>query len=261
MMKTIIALFTWLFRLGTENSEDFEQAKKIEFTNRIAVLYFCIGVFYAALFLALKLFVLMGILATASVIYPVCLYLNYKKKYDCMRFLVVLNTTLPIYLATAMTGKAVLGHVFLIFLFAFSIMVFSEFKKSVGALLVPSTAYLLLELTNYHFFYHSPLSESVTRFLSITVFIMTCIVLCFMVVFYKNLISHMRHAGNQLFKLYPLTPRELEVLSEMINGKSNKQIATYLFIEESTVKTHLKNIFRKLNVSTRAEIFALLVNK
>ena len=76
MMKTIIALFTWLFRLGTENSEDFEQAKKIEFTNRIAVLYFCIGVFYAALFLALKLFVLMGILATASVIYPVCLYLN-----------------------------------------------------------------------------------------------------------------------------------------------------------------------------------------
>jgi len=260
-MKKIVALFTWLFRLGTENSEDFEQAKKIEFTNRIAVLYFCIGVFYASLFFFLKLFVLMGVLVMASVIYPVCLYLNYKKKYTMMRFFVVINTTLPIYFATAMTGKAVLGHVFLLFLFAFSIMVFSEFKKSVAALAVPATAYLLLELTNYQFFYHSHLSESLTRFLSVTVFMMTSIILCFMVVFYKNLISHMRHSANQLFNLYPLTPRELEVISEIINGKSNKQIATYLFIEESTVKTHLKNIFRKLNVSTRAEIFALLVHK
>jgi DNA-binding CsgD family transcriptional regulator len=250
-----------MFRLGTENSEDFEAAKKIEFTNRITVLYFGIGVFYASLFLFLKLFVLMGVLAVASVVYPLCLYLNYKKKYDWMRFLVVINTTWPIYFATAITGKAVLGHVFLIFLFAFSIMVFSERKKSVYSLMVPTTAYLLLELTQYHFFYHSPLSESVTRFLSITVFGMSSIILCFMVVFYKNLISHMRHSANQLFKIYPLTPRELEVISEMIDGKSNKQIATYLFIEESTVKTHLKNIFRKLNVSTRAEIFALLVNK
>lgn len=211
-------------------------------------------------FFVLQLFVLSGVLAVATAVYPLCLYLNYKKRYTLTRFMIVINTTLPIYLATAMTGKDVLGQVFLIFLFPFSMMAFSELKKSIASLLIPATAYGVLEITGYRFAYHVMLSEPITRFLSVTVFVMTSVILCFMVVFYKGLISHMRNTTTPLFHLYPLTARELEVISEMISGKSNKQIATYLFIEESTVKTHLKNIYRKLNVSTRAEIFALLVN-
>ncbi len=48
-----------------------------------------------------------------------------------------------------------------------------------------------------------------------------------------------------------LTSRELEVLKQVAAGKSNKIIASDLFISESTVKTHLLHIFEKLAVNDR----------
>lgn len=50
-----------------------------------------------------------------------------------------------------------------------------------------------------------------------------------------------------------LYPRELEVLRQVAKGRSNKEIARQLLISERTVQTHLVNIFRKLNVSSRTE--------
>jgi DNA-binding NarL/FixJ family response regulator len=49
-----------------------------------------------------------------------------------------------------------------------------------------------------------------------------------------------------------LTDRELEVLALVAQGYGNKEIATMLFISKNTVKRHLKSIFAKLNVNTRA---------
>ncbi|MCW0218089.1 MAG: response regulator transcription factor [Prosthecobacter sp.] len=53
-----------------------------------------------------------------------------------------------------------------------------------------------------------------------------------------------------------LTSRELEVLSLLARGKSNKEIGGSLFISETTVKSHLRNIFTKLNVISRTEAIA-----
>ena len=53
-----------------------------------------------------------------------------------------------------------------------------------------------------------------------------------------------------------LSPREIEVLQRMAAGKSNKEIGAELFISEGTVKTHLKNIFSKLDVVSRTEAVA-----
>ena len=50
-----------------------------------------------------------------------------------------------------------------------------------------------------------------------------------------------------------LSDRELEVLQSMARGSANKQIASDLSITESTVKTHVANIFQKLDVSHRTE--------
>ena len=50
-----------------------------------------------------------------------------------------------------------------------------------------------------------------------------------------------------------LSEREIEVLQLIARGSANKQIAGELLISESTVKTHVANIFRKLNVSHRTE--------
>ncbi len=51
-----------------------------------------------------------------------------------------------------------------------------------------------------------------------------------------------------------LTPREFEVLSWLVQGQCNKQIARQLGIEEQTVRNHLRPIFQKFGVARRAEL-------
>ncbi len=53
-----------------------------------------------------------------------------------------------------------------------------------------------------------------------------------------------------------LTGRELDVLSLLARGKSNKEIGANLYISETTVKAHLRSIFAKLNVLSRTEAIA-----
>jgi len=50
-----------------------------------------------------------------------------------------------------------------------------------------------------------------------------------------------------------LTGRELNVLELLAQGKSNKEIGASLYISETTVKSHLRSIFRKLDVLSRTE--------
>jgi DNA-binding NarL/FixJ family response regulator len=50
-----------------------------------------------------------------------------------------------------------------------------------------------------------------------------------------------------------LTSRELEVLKQIVDGKSNKEIANVLSISEATVKSHINNILSKLGVSDRTQ--------
>jgi DNA-binding NarL/FixJ family response regulator len=53
-----------------------------------------------------------------------------------------------------------------------------------------------------------------------------------------------------------LTDRELDVLRQISQGQSTKEVAAHLYLSEETIKTHLKNIFRKLGVHDRAEAVA-----
>jgi DNA-binding NarL/FixJ family response regulator len=51
----------------------------------------------------------------------------------------------------------------------------------------------------------------------------------------------------------PLSKRETEILSLIMDGKKRNEIAEELFIESATVKTHIKNIYAKLDVNSRSE--------
>ena len=56
-----------------------------------------------------------------------------------------------------------------------------------------------------------------------------------------------------------LTPRQQEVVELVMRGLSNRQIATQLFIEEYTVKVHMRDIFYRLNVHSRTALTAKIL--
>lgn len=58
----------------------------------------------------------------------------------------------------------------------------------------------------------------------------------------------------------PLSYREKEVLSLVVRGFTNRQIADTLFLAESTVKTHLSSAFGKLDARSRSEAAALCLD-
>ncbi len=65
--------------------------------------------------------------------------------------------------------------------------------------------------------------------------------------------SHERAEPTREGELPELTRRELELLPLVAEGYSNAQLASMLWVTEQTVKFHLSNIYRKLDVSNRTE--------
>lgn len=62
-------------------------------------------------------------------------------------------------------------------------------------------------------------------------------------------------ANNQNL-LSALTAKELSILRQIADGKSNKEIAAINFVEVSTIKTHINNIYTKLGLRNRREAVA-----
>jgi DNA-binding NarL/FixJ family response regulator len=58
-----------------------------------------------------------------------------------------------------------------------------------------------------------------------------------------------------------LTQRELEILTHLVEGRSNKEIAGALFISLDTVKSHLKKIYQKLGAQNRSHAAKLAIQK
>jgi len=66
--------------------------------------------------------------------------------------------------------------------------------------------------------------------------------------------------GTTSTKEYGLTPRELDIISKIANGRSNKEVGEEFSISERTVKHHLTNIFGKVGVSSRLQLALFAVN-
>ena len=66
------------------------------------------------------------------------------------------------------------------------------------------------------------------------------------------------HAGHEGFRQkYDLTPREYEILVLLFNGLSNDQIVQKLFISENTLRRHIYNLFSKLGIQERWQLYFL----
>ena len=75
----------------------------------------------------------------------------------------------------------------------------------------------------------------------------------------STLVDVARHQDAEVVR-FGLTARELELMSQLASGSSNKEIAELLGISEATVKRHLANIFDKVGVSSRLELAVFAMN-
>jgi two-component system, NarL family, nitrate/nitrite response regulator NarL len=66
--------------------------------------------------------------------------------------------------------------------------------------------------------------------------------------------------GAESPKDYGLTRRELDIITKIANGRSNKEVGEEFSISERTVKHHLTNIFSKVGVSSRLQLALFAVN-
>jgi two-component system nitrate/nitrite response regulator NarP len=81
-------------------------------------------------------------------------------------------------------------------------------------------------------------------------------------VFSNEIAQYLSSRHEQVNPLSELTERELDVLQEVARGMSNKLVALALHISEETVKVHIRNLLRKLNVRSRvAATIVYLENK
>jgi DNA-binding NarL/FixJ family response regulator len=72
--------------------------------------------------------------------------------------------------------------------------------------------------------------------------------------FQKNIIPSANHD-------YQLTPKEKEILQQLVKGKSFKMIADIIGVSYETVRTHMKNIYTKLHVNSNTEAVSKALNE
>jgi DNA-binding NarL/FixJ family response regulator len=71
-----------------------------------------------------------------------------------------------------------------------------------------------------------------------------------------KIMRHLAQEGRSPTEEAALTPREMEILKLVAEGKPNREVAAALFISDATVKFHMTNILTKLHLENRAQVVA-----
>jgi DNA-binding CsgD family transcriptional regulator len=102
------------------------------------------------------------------------------------------------------------------------------------------------------FFLHSPFKLVYLSFSILSVYLYYFISRRYFLTYEQTVLK------PSLAKTYGISEREEQIITLMVEGLSNQEIAKQLFISPNTVKTHIKNIYGKLGVNNRLQLFVLL---
>jgi DNA-binding CsgD family transcriptional regulator len=69
-----------------------------------------------------------------------------------------------------------------------------------------------------------------------------------------------RSLSPDFIRDFSITKREQEIILALLDGKSNKELAETFFVTQKTIEAHLANIYRKIGVKNRLELFSRLKN-
>jgi DNA-binding NarL/FixJ family response regulator len=173
----------------------------------------------------------------------------------------IISTTLSILFYASVYGIESGIQYFLLVLFPTTAILFSKkqhHQRNISMAILFLT-YLSLDVSDFVFYFHESLSTAHMKFLRIMCISNFFLMLAFVVNFQLKMTGHAQMNLNQFLNKYGITDRESEIILHLCKGKSNKVISTELFIEEGTVKAHLQNIYKKLNVKNRTEVVSFFV--
>lgn len=77
----------------------------------------------------------------------------------------------------------------------------------------------------------------------------------------EDFLYELKDSEDEQVWIESLTPRELQILELLAEGKSNRVISEQLHISEGTVKVHVKNLLRKANAKSRTEMAVRYLNQ
>ena len=251
---------SYLTHLGCGPDISHDETNRIVLSNRIIWIYIFLIAPYIPIFSYMGS-LLMGALTIGILgVMFLCLYLNKRKKFLIARSLFICDISLPIYFFAAILGPESGIQLVVFVTMTISFVIFNEDQKYIkyAFVLMQLGIYVLLELTQYAFFYKISFSSFHLMILQNTVIINVFIIIFLTLKYYSNMTVYFKKAFSNISKLHALSDRETEIVSLVFNGKSNKEIAELLYIEVSTVKSHLGSIYRKFNVANRIQMVALI---
>lgn len=76
--------------------------------------------------------------------------------------------------------------------------------------------------------------------------------------YYSNVILNKVEPSKGFINKYKISKREIEIINQLLKGHSYKKISDETFISLSTVKSHVSNIYKKIGIKSRHELFSIL---
>jgi len=147
--------------------------------------------------------------------------------------------------------------------FTFSILAFLSNPKSRGEcfniqLLIWTIFLILLAVLDTIFYMQLPVFKLVViGYIPVTVVFMRYLIKFF---HHKYEVPINNEKINTFFNCYQISERERDLINLIIRGISNQDIADQLYISVNTVKTHIRNIYRKTSVSNRYQLISIINN-
>lgn len=261
-MATLKKYLFSIIHSGTQYATHYESAKRIVLSNTISCIFIGLSIPYAILFYILG-FKLMGLLVFPCIsLFSSSIFLNKwnKAHYSGFSFSVAVSIIIYFYASTFGAPAGIQYMLFALMAATSVVSIHQSYTKLkwLSYVMIIGT-YILLELTQYTGIMNYTLPPSMYKIIRISIVLNLFIILLFVINFQIKLADQSKLNLTQFLAIYQLTLRESEIITHLCRGASNKEIGDQLYIEEATVKTHLRNIYRKLNVKNRVEVVSFFL--
>ncbi len=251
-----------LFELGSHHAKSYETARKIVLSNQLTATFVGVSAPYVLIFPLLGSTFLGGLVLLVELTFGLTWVLNWKGYNRQARIWLVcwINFWVFVFCYFVGQGSGIQNILFTLIPVSFALL--GGEKKVLPIFIgLPLGLFYVLEMLKNSPYFRIPFTPQAV---SIVYYTGTGFIFCILVLsirFYSKVLQKSQSTLDTVLRSYPLTQREVEIVQELSLGKDNKAISAALFIEEATVKNHLKNIYQKLQVKSRAELLSQLLKK